>query len=178
MRTLLFIVITGLMLVWAACGGSVQQLDGSGTEIETDTGADLASVTGVLTEGGITERSTSAADEPVEDAEVWCEDGQTGEALGRDRTDADGQFDIEDLPAERALKLRFRYQAENEAGEIEGEAELTLEARERRQFNMQIRQHDENGDGECDAVSTEMNQLRLRFNGRSEAEEDSADDTN
>ncbi|MBN2082614.1 GntR family transcriptional regulator [bacterium] len=37
-------------------------------------------------------------------------------------------------------------------------------AREDLQFNMQIRQHDADGDGECDAVSTAMNQLRLQFN--------------
>jgi hypothetical protein len=117
----------------------------------------------VLTDSGFSARTVSAVDEPIADAEVWCEDVQDGEILGQDTTDSMGQFAIEGLPAERALLLRFRYMAQGDAAMIEGETDLTLAARERRQLQLRVQQQDIDGDGECDAVAAEMEQLRLRL---------------
>jgi len=117
----------------------------------------------VLTDSGFSARAVSAVDEPIADAEVWCEDAQDGKVLGQDTTDSMGQFAIEGLPAERALLLRFRYMAQGDSAMVEGETDLTLQARERRQLQLRVQQQDIDGDGECDAVAGEMEQLRLRL---------------
>ena len=150
MRNMTTILLAIAAMVFVSCGGG-----GGSTIIDPNPTEQTASVDGYLTQGGIAERAASALDDPVEGAEVWCENPLTGEVLGQDGTDASGYFEIDGLPADVDLMLQFRFQAEGGLSNVEGGTELHLSAGKRHRMDMRIRQHDADGDGETDAVDGE-----------------------
>ena len=149
MRNMVTILIALAALMLVSCGG------GGSSIIDPNPSAQMASVDGYITQGGISDRAVSAIDSAVTGAEVWVENPTTGEVLGQDGTDLGGYFKIDGLPAGQDLLLQFRFRAEGGLSDVEGWSDFNLNFGEQRRLDMRIRQHDANGDGETDTVDWE-----------------------
>lgn len=164
-------LIITLLLFACSCGGG-----GSTTTVTTPGLADTtASISGTITTEGIETRGTSAAAEPVADAEVWCENS-AGTSICSDTTGSDGSFSLEDLPTGEALTLCFRFTAMGGYEDIEGTSEVTLDAGEQLKVERHIRQYDDDGDGTCERIGNGGGDTNLQIRLRDRHEDSSLPD--
>jgi hypothetical protein len=143
---------------------------GSGDPGSGDNGNGKAG-SGVI-EGQLTRERAGWDDrEPVEGAEVWCEDAQTRERLGQDTTDEHGNYCLEGLPEGTQLRLCYRYGVDGEDCDIEGEQQLQLREQQRLRLNACIEEVDGDGDGECDGAECDNGQMQARVQQRGQGGE-------